>query len=398
MPPIDKRERKTLASVHLDALRGFAALLVVGYHTREIFLQSSSKPVTPAGTIAQGAQIIHGSYGDEAVMIFFVLSGFLVGGSVLRSVRLERWSWKDYAARRLTRLWIVLIPAIFIGICFDLLGTHLHPHSSTIYQWLPPNSLIASNPRARMGFATILGNMAFLQTILVKPVGTNGPLWSLANEFWYYVTFPLLVLGLSKGPAVLKRVVYLFLAGLVLWFAGWHISELLSVWALGAGLSLFPLRLRPDIADWLSWVLGVGLVPMLIVNRKLPLPGFGSRLSMALYTALLIYVLLHSSKPTGRHLYASLASFLSDLSYPLYLVHVPLLIFVCSVVDNPYSPWSRSAPHLATAFGADMLALLLAWFLDIAFQQKTDKVRSFIMGRRRPEVHVPSRDGTYITG
>jgi hypothetical protein len=32
-----------------------------------------------------------------------------------------------------------------------------------------------------------LGNFAFLQTICVPIFGTNGPMWSLANEFWYYI-------------------------------------------------------------------------------------------------------------------------------------------------------------------------------------------------------------------
>jgi peptidoglycan/LPS O-acetylase OafA/YrhL len=51
---------------------------------------------------------------------------------------------------------------------------------------------------------TFVGNLAFLQTIAVPIFGTNGPMWSLANEFWYYLIFPLaasLTLLLTAGLA-----------------------------------------------------------------------------------------------------------------------------------------------------------------------------------------------------
>lgn len=51
-------------------------------------------------------------FGHQAVVIFFVLSGALVGGSVLRSVSNGTWSWSDYLIRRLSRLYIVLIAAM----------------------------------------------------------------------------------------------------------------------------------------------------------------------------------------------------------------------------------------------------------------------------------------------
>jgi peptidoglycan/LPS O-acetylase OafA/YrhL len=40
-----------------------------------------------------------------------------------------------------------------------------------------------------LGFSTFVGNLLQLQTIVVSSLGSNGPLWSLANEWWYYVLF-----------------------------------------------------------------------------------------------------------------------------------------------------------------------------------------------------------------
>src|ERR1039458_8382680 len=56
---------------------------------------------------------------------FFVLSGYLVGGSVLRSVRTGSWSWRAYLLGRLSRLYVVLLPALLLGGALDWLGMHM---------------------------------------------------------------------------------------------------------------------------------------------------------------------------------------------------------------------------------------------------------------------------------
>ena len=103
-------------SVHLDAVRGIAAFVVFFGHAREIFLASPT--VALLGTATSRATQASGprtTWGHQAVIVFFVLSGLLVGGSVIRDVRNGRWSWRKYLVQRVTRLWIVLLTAILIG-------------------------------------------------------------------------------------------------------------------------------------------------------------------------------------------------------------------------------------------------------------------------------------------
>jgi len=89
-------------SVHLDALRGFAALSVLLNHWRDaLFVDyprlAHHNPLTAVAYLVAGL-------GHQWVIVFFVLSGYLVGGSVLRSVSAGRWSWRSYLLARLTRL------------------------------------------------------------------------------------------------------------------------------------------------------------------------------------------------------------------------------------------------------------------------------------------------------
>jgi peptidoglycan/LPS O-acetylase OafA/YrhL len=60
--------------------------------------------------------------GHQAVMAFFVLSGFLVGGTVVSRAECGQWSWIDYAITRMTRLWMVLLPALLLTAFWDNLG------------------------------------------------------------------------------------------------------------------------------------------------------------------------------------------------------------------------------------------------------------------------------------
>ena len=85
----------------IDGLRGIAVLSVLGYH---------AFPATLPG-------------GYTGVDVFFVLSGFLVGGAVMRAG--PAFDWRTYAIARLSRLWVVLVPALLLTAALDQLAPRL---------------------------------------------------------------------------------------------------------------------------------------------------------------------------------------------------------------------------------------------------------------------------------
>src|SRR5690348_3723362 len=101
----------------LDLFRGLAALAVLYGHSRPLFFTSLSPGQSPH-LLTRALYVLSG-FGHQAVMVFFVLSGFLVGGTVIRTARDGRWSWRRYATQRGTRLYIVLIPALLLTLCWD---------------------------------------------------------------------------------------------------------------------------------------------------------------------------------------------------------------------------------------------------------------------------------------
>jgi Acyltransferase family len=208
----------TQSSVHLDAIRGAAALIVLLGHTRSLFFSSfaggqrysihSSTGQVPVPRPITSPEL-NISIGNEGVIIFFVLSGYLVGGSAIKAFRQNTWSWNDYLVKRLTRLWVVLLPALVLGVVLDYTGLHLFSHPDSIYSAPPEQQLVYKDLLTRLSVPVIVGNALFLQTIVVAPAGTNDSLWSLANEFWYYLAFPLLLLVLRPDEKRWLRGLYL---------------------------------------------------------------------------------------------------------------------------------------------------------------------------------------------
>jgi len=191
----------TYSSLWLDALRGVAALGVFTSHWRDCFFRDYSQLHVHNPLIA--AAYFMSGIGHEWVIVFFVLSGYLVGGSVLRQTLQGRWSWSEYALHRLTRLYIVLIPALLLGGAIDLIGLRLFG-TSDVYTAHHGMKLMLEAPASHLTVGTLLGNYVFLQVILVPVFGSNGPLWSLGYEFWYYIAFPLLFFALWERSSTVS--------------------------------------------------------------------------------------------------------------------------------------------------------------------------------------------------
>ncbi|RYE96012.1 MAG: hypothetical protein EOO77_41800 [Oxalobacteraceae bacterium] len=126
---------------------------------------------------------ISGGFGLDAVAIFFVVSGFWIGKSVTDRIRRDRFAWGGYTADRLTRMWIVLIPALLVGLICDTAYLHIVQGSVHLPEHYPAPAAL----HERLDASHFLASMFFLQETLLPPFGSNGPLWSLAYEGFYYL-------------------------------------------------------------------------------------------------------------------------------------------------------------------------------------------------------------------
>ena len=378
----------------MDAIRGMAAIVVMLGHSRDLFFQSVNGHTVAMPTLASGIvapphtarpQI---TLGNEAVMIFFVLSGYLVGGSVLRAFQRDNWSWKEYLTKRLTRLWVVLLPALLLTIVLDNVGLRVFPAPTSIYQGPAGQSEVVPHLANTLTLPIIAGNAVFLQNILVTTPGTNVALWSLANEFWYYVILPLVVLACWRSSRPGVRVLSALLAVALLFLIGWDKAILFPTWLLGALLSLLPLRLSERTSKWLMACLLLLLFPIMVVIRRLPIDLHLAETCIALYFVLALYVVLNRSQQAGTGLYSRVATVLSDLSYPLYLVHLPILVLLCALINRPWHHWSKTPVHFAAMLALDVAIMAAAYLFHLCFQKHTEVVRLALLGRLQQQQHV----------
>jgi hypothetical protein len=161
----------------LDLLRAIAAFAVVAGHARAFTFESFTELREAAIDVGFVTKMFYlgTGLGHQAVIVFFALSGFLVGGKVLSDLFSHRFNWSIYVTRRLTRLWIVLIPALAATLLFDMAGVAMTNGSGYdgIYSQLYLSGPGPARPHD-LSITAFLGNLVFVQTILVPTFGTNG--------------------------------------------------------------------------------------------------------------------------------------------------------------------------------------------------------------------------------
>src|SRR5450830_102204 len=104
----------------LDFVRWLAALLVVLQYVRCLWFAEYAN-VQNKPLLIKSFYFFTG-FGSESVLVFFVLSGFLVGGGALRKWRAGTYSATDYFIGRFSRIYIVLLPALICGGLLDWIG------------------------------------------------------------------------------------------------------------------------------------------------------------------------------------------------------------------------------------------------------------------------------------
>lgn len=338
--------------VAFDLLRGLAALLVVLVHVRQTaFVDYTALPAEGRGLLTA---LFYGltRSGNEAVLVFFVLSGLLVGGQIVARVMNERFDWVSYTIDRVSRIFLPLVPAVAISAAVGIL---VLGHS--------------------LGLLEILANILGLNGVLTETMVENRPLWSLAYEIWFYVIGGALAYIFSRGPNLWS--VALLSAGT--FSMAVLDSRYFLFWGLGAVASLFRVLRKREILFMLGlFLMGVGaFFNQLTVPTKffenLPLPKGIDGASLLCIGLCLMLPLLGSERVTRklsalRRPAAALASF----SYSLYLFHFP--------INEVLQIWMPQASEISLITAAQfvlrvVLCILGSLFFYWCFERNTATLR-----------------------
>lgn len=354
------------AYFHMDAIRTVLALVVAFGHGWALLIRDYQPP---ANLLVQLCYYVAG-FGHQAVILFFVLSGFWISRSVVRGAA-RGWSWRGYLTDRLTRLMPVLVGALLVGGALDMIA--VHGLRSPTHLGVTDTYVLRTNVAANLSWEVLVANLAFLQLVTV-PYGTNGPLWSLSYEFWFYIWFPALWLAVRyRRPTVA-------LAALAFgWFVP-HLALAFVSWLCGAGVYGITRWLagRPPLSRRSGWLLAGGMA--LVLAGALATTRFGANgwkdpaLALAFAGFLLSLILLD---PPARAALRPLAIFGARASFSFYATHFPVMAFAAALIVGR----QRLAPDLygvTLAFAVTALAMAFAWLFASQTEGRTQALRALI--------------------
>jgi len=339
---------------NLDILRGLAALCVFAAHF-------SYFGYTGAYTNALR------TLGHDGVMVFFVLSGLVIAW-----VAQTRYpTLKHYAVSRLSRLSCVVLPAIGLTVLLDVCGKALRPDLYSVFPY--------EAPVLRIIMHALYLNESWINVRLFS----NGPLWSIAYEFWYYVLF-----GVAFYLRGMMRVLALVIASII---AGPLILLLAPVWLLGV-LSYKGIT-SPNTAAYFDQIptalpaviLGVLFIiepfapadlflAQAITGGDVARLAFSAHLVSDYVKGAFIAVFLIRLSRTDKTAWAWARRgglWLASFSFTLYAVHMPLIMAMRAL--GLYDP-----TRLSQALPVALVILGLSWALSLITEKQRGHVRAWL--------------------
>lgn len=293
----------------LDAIRGFTAFYILLTHF-VLVINFIPKPIK-----------IFFDFGQEAVVVFFVLSGFVIYLSIYRQPHL---TFKSYFTKRFSRIYFPLFVSIFISIIIVYFSGSL---------------------REEFSWTEFTGNLLMLQDfaevkpgVWFKPLLHNLPLWSLGYEWWFYMMF----YPIYKFSRKLPGKIYFILAFCLLSYINYitipnHASLVFSyfiIWWSGVEaaavftqqgqftyknmspvlFSLFLMSVITAIPAFSISEIRLGYYPFLIFRHFLDA-----------YVLMVIGIFWYQRGLVNFDKIFGLFSKLAPISYPLYLLQYPII-------------------------------------------------------------------------
>lgn len=331
-----------LTSIYLDLIRFTAALVVVLSHA--------------AGFTSLKIPIISG-LGTEAVVVFFVLSGYVIA---YVSSNKEN-NYIAFFKARAIRIYSVLVPAVLITLIFDHIGLKYNPsyyfsHSNFHYDY----SIFTF---IKLNF--FLGE-GFNQHLVF---GSSEPIWSIGFECIYYILFGSLLFCRKKPILILIFFIFIFISSpkVIIYFplclmgvVVYKISNVNFKYSHFLFIFTFPLF-------YLAIKLPLAHVPMYkpfvwnlyqfssIVYFYL----FSLVVSINIFTARAFFEFTGFKKIlTSCEYYIR---YLSGKTFTLYLMHLPVMMLICSL----YYPKT-----IISSLFVVVITIVITFFFSYLFENK----------------------------
>lgn len=329
-------ENQTLS---FESLRGIAAIAVALAHVFQFFLaRYHPEYYRSVGLIAQ-----------SSVMVFFVMSGFLIGVSIQNNKsRNGYFAMSDYAISRFRRIYPPLVLSLIIILLMAVIAPYVF--ESGAQRFSTESDAFIKGRGIFYWPSQIFSVLTFTNGLLPQGTPFNTPLWSLPFEAWYYVLAALLF---TKKPF------YILMAFMIAYaISGANIKFLIfgAVWFAGLGLSLIDVKGKAHtvtavvltaVTSWFAFNHGAQFI---VSGGDYTMFNMWFGLAFASFTYL--FILCMNAR-------INIIPSSSKYSYTLYIIHYPIIMFMIGIFESRVMGGFYSS--LTIAMCSTAIALVLSY-------------------------------------
>ena len=341
------------SSLSLNILRLIAAQLVlVGHEINVLKLTSWLK-------FSNGIYIQF-----VAIVIFFLISGFLIPYSVVRKLSDKGYSFVSYLIERFSRIYSGYLPAILLVIILDAIYIKFLP---TVFPYL--NGFKVKN---------LITNLLMLQYYPSTTFGSGRVFWTLGLWWWIYLSYGWIFINKKlrlNQPILWWGILACFLIVPVYNLINEKGQWLSLVWVMGLGIYYYLKKPKLRINQATDYLLSIiffilSIIRLVATGKEFEL-GFGLGLSLSL---LFLLTALQRNRNKINHFVKRFISFFAGYSFTLYLIHYTILIFFLGL-NLPLPP---TLTFLMIWFTSNVLSILIAKFTELKYKELATKFNNLV--------------------
>lgn len=282
-------------------------------------------------------------------MVFFVMSGFLIGVSIQNNKsRNGYFAMSDYAISRFRRIYPPLVLSLIIILLMAVIAPYVF--ESGAQRFSTESDAFIKGRGIFYWPSQIFSVLTFTNGLLPQGTPFNTPLWSLPFEAWYYVLAALLF---TKKPF------YILMAFMIAYaISGANIKFLIfgAVWFAGLGLSLIDVKGKAHtvtavvltaVTSWFAFNHGAQFI---VSGGDYTMFNMWFGLAFASFTYL--FILCMNAR-------INIIPSSSKYSYTLYIIHYPIIMFMIGIFESRVMGGFYSS--LTIAMCSTAIALVLAY-------------------------------------
>lgn len=309
-----------------------------------------------------------------AVLIFFVLSGFVISYS--SSIKGKNYGYSNYMIDRFSRIFVAFVPALIftllLGIVFNMVYG-VYPFAIDAKYFVSNILMQHENP--------VLQQLQYMlppgeDYYFLGFFGDNLPLWSLSIEWWLYLFFG-----------------FLFFTGGSERFNKWHYLLFILSLPFAIGYAIVPGRAGYGLTFiWFSGVIVNYLLAKFEIPKKYSLLSVvfliitaitfakGWYISIVFFAAFFYTALSHFNSVSSTSMFNLFFKFFkwpSNYSYSLYIIHYPILLILLKVIDSPV------VCCVLTFVLGNLSALIFYWTFESKYKRLTIFLKGYLISGRK---------------